>query len=244
MSIKKPVPRILRFDERDPDKQSLYPFPYPNGERCIAIVDGSKLTIFETSSGATGSTLNGFAPHIEDDLKELHQRLCLDAYPKLKAHDPLPSLTFDLILFDKQNGGHSTLTSKALDEWAFDPDWPVAPSVCCAQILTWMPTSNFLKGSDDQDLWQRRAGLKRALISMGMANPYANPTPNLRFMVIAPDHWDWPLQGCAGRDRRRFWKQVENCFKRGYRGCMVIDVWQSWSASGDAFQLITEEDVI
>lgn len=244
MSLKKPVPRILRFDERDPDKVSLYPFPYPNGERCIAITNGDTIHIYETSSGHTGSLLDGFAPHIEDDLKALHERICRDQYTKLRAEDPLPSHAYDIILFDKENGGQSTHTSKALDEWSFDPDWPVSPAVCCAQILTWMPTTSFTKGSDDQDIWQRRSTLKRALVNMGMANPYAHPAPNLRFMVIAPEHWDWPLRGCAAGDRKRFWRQVENCFKRGYRGCMVIDVWQSWSVNSDAFQLITEEDVI
>lgn len=242
--MKKPIPRILRFDERDPEKVSLYPFPYPNGERCIVITDGTTLQMYETSSGVTGAQLTGFAPHIEADIKAMHERLCRDMYPRLKPEDPLPSHAYDIILFDKENGGLSSHTSKALDEWSFDPEWPVSPSVCCAQILTWMPLAHFMRGSDDRDLWMRRAELKRALVSIGMANPYANPCPNLRFMVIAPDHWDWPLQGCAGRNRKMFWRQVQNCFDRGYKGCMVIDVWQAWSVKGDAFQLITEEDVI
>lgn len=242
--MKKPIPRIVQFDDRDPDKSSLYPFPYPNGERCIVITNGTTLQVYETSSGSTGALLTGFAPHIEADIKELHDRICRDVYPKLKVEDHLPSHAYDIILFDKDNGGTSTHTSKALDEWSFDPEWPVSPSVTCAQIMTWMPTTSFMRGSDDQDLWQRRATLKRALVNMGMANPYTIPGHNLRFMVIAPDHWDWPLQGCAGSDRKRFWRQVENCFKRGYRGCIVIDVWQAWSVNGDAFQLITEEDVI
>lgn len=244
MSLKKPIPRILRFDERDPEKVSLYPFPYPNGERCIVVTNGTTVDVYETSSGQTGVRLNGFAPHIEQDICRLHEVLCRDANPRLRDDEPRPTHAYDIILFDKDNGGRGNNTANALDEWSFDPDWPVAPSVTCAQILTWMPLQRFLMGSDEQDLWQRRASLKRGLVAIGMANPYANPCPNLRFMVIAPDSWDWPLQGCAGRDRKMFWRQVENCFEDGYKGCMVLDVWQAWSVRGDAFQLITEEDVI
>lgn len=243
MTIKKPIPRICAFDERDPDKQSLYPFPYPDGERCIAVTNGEYLHLYETSSGTTGVSLTGFAPHIEDALRSLYHALYAEPDPK-RLRDAKPAHVFDIILFDRDGTGSGANTRKLLDEWSFDPDWPAAPSAVCAQILAHLPYDLFLKGSDAVDLWQRRASLKRALVNIGMANPYSDPAPVLRFMTIAPASWDWPLMGCAAQDRKHFWRQVENCFKRGYKGCLVIDVWQPWAARGDAFQLITEEDVL
>lgn len=247
MTIRKPIPPIKRFDERDPNKVPLYPFPWPNGLRCIAITNGKTVNLYECASGKTDTLLDGFAPHIEEALCQLYSSLYSEPdrrYTRNGVQVTFPMHAFDLMLFDRGNGGHADNTNQHLDEWLIDPDWPVSPKVTCALVITHMPAELFMRGSDVVDLWQRRADLHRALGRLGMTNPYATPAPVLQHMTIAPLNWDRPMLGNAGNDSTRFWNQVNNCFSHGYAGCMVIDVWQPWAVNGDAFQLITEEDVI
>lgn len=247
MSLNKPIPRIVQFDERDPDKVNLYPFPYPDGVRCIAITDGNSIKIYDASSGYATVSITGFVPAVEQALMDLYMAIYSEPAPGYTHAGKLlvnPQHVFDIILFDKDNGGAGSTTNKLLDDWCFDPEWPAPANAVCALVITHMPYTSFTQGRDTVDLWDRRASLKRGLVKIGMANPYANPSPLLRFMTIAPDHWDWPLQGCAGRPMSYFWRQVQNCFDRGYKGCLVLDVWQPWAVKSDAFQLITEEDVI
>lgn len=247
MKINKPIPRICAFDGRNPDNHSLYPFPWPAGERVIAVTNGTDLYMYDTSYGRTGADMCGFAPGVEDALKELYFSLYSEPNPRFTRNGVqvnFPHHAFDIVLYDKDNGGSADRMRSLLDEWSFDPDWPAPREAVAAIILCHMPLDHFLRGADTIDIWQRRADLKRALIRIGAANPYSTPSPILRFPVIAPHSWDWPLQGCAGSSSTRFWVQVQNCFDAGFGGCLVVDVFQPWSVRGDAFQLITSEDAI
>lgn len=247
--MKSPVPRFVSFDNRSPDKTPLYPFPLPVGERAVAVTDGTIIKLYSAATGVTSSSLNGFVPHIEEALRDLYSAL-YSVPDKRWTRDGeqvvFPLHAFDLILHDRAHGSNGEVTKKALAEWSFDDEWPAPPAGTCATILSHLDAEAFQRGSDKVDLWQRRAELKRALVKIGMANPYSNPMPVLRYNPIAPDFWDkaYALEGCAGRDSVMFWRQVDNCFMNGFKGCLVIDVWQPWSVKGNAFQLITEEDLI
>lgn len=246
--MKKPVPRFVRFDNRSPDKVPLYPFPLPQGVRAVATTNGTSVDIYDATSGSTGSSLKGFVPHIEQAIVDLYHALYSEPDPRYTQNGEqvvFPMHAFDIIIHDRDNGGSGDTTNRLLSEWAFDDEWPAPPEAVCAVILAHMPAENLSRGSDTVDLWQRRAHLKRGLIRIGMCNPYSNPRPILRYNPIAPDSWDSAFtEGCAGRNRDMFWRQVDNCFVNGYVGCLVIDVWQPWSVKGDAFQLINEEDLI
>lgn len=250
-TLRKPIPRFCSFIEKNVDTETtpLYPFPCPSGERAIAVTNGEYVSMYETSSGFTGSSLNGFVPHIEDALKELYEAIYSEPDPQFTKNgkrDTSPTHVFDIMLFDRDDGksGRSDKTNKLLDEWSFDPDWPAPETAVCALILSHLPYDMFVKGTDIYDLWQRRAQLKRGLLKIGMNNPYSNPCPILRFTAIAPISWDNPTHATAPMTAKAFWKQVDNCLQGNFAGCMVIDVFQPWSAKGNAFQLITEEDVL
>lgn len=245
--MKKQIPRILPFDNRDPDKHVLYPMPMPAGVRVIATVHGRSVDIFTAGSTQTTSSIRGFAPHIENALADLCEAMLSEPLPGVTENGKLKyasGVAFDMILHDRGEDGSADKTNAALDEWAFDDEWPVDPAATCALVLATMPVSSLNRGHDDVDLWLRRSHLMRGCMRIGMANPYANPHPILRPATLAPESWASPNMGCAGRPGRIFWQQVDNCFKRGYVGCLVVDVMQPWSVRGDHYQLITEEDFI
>lgn len=246
--MKKSVPTFLRFDQRDPDKVPLYPFPLPAGERVVALTDGTFVDIYVVHHNVTSSKINGFVPHIEGAVKELYSALYSEPNPRFTVDGEqvvFPVHAFDMMMHDRVDDGRGDKTNNLLSQWTFDDEWPAPAEDICATVLSHLPCDLFMKGSDTIDIWQRRAHLKRGLVKIGMANPYANPRPVLRYHPIAPEDWDlFQQEGCAGRDRVRFWQQVDSCFKKGYAACLIVDVWQPWSAKGNAFQLITEEDSI
>lgn len=247
MKLSKPVPRIRPFDRRDPDKVTLYPFPWPDGQRVVVVTNGTEVHVYDVAGDATGTSLNGFSLALEDEFRKLYSSLYSEPNPRFTRNGVqvnFPWHAFDAMLYDKDNGGRADKLRSLMSDWCFDPGWPAPAEDVAAMIIAHMPYDHFLRGADTVDMWQRRADLKRALIRMGAANPYSVPSPILRFPVIAPYSWDWPLQGCAGSSRVRFWVQVQNCFDAGFGGCLVVDVWQPWSVRGDAFQLITDEESI
>jgi hypothetical protein len=246
--MKVSVPRFISFDQRDPDNVPLYPFPLPEGERVVALTNGTTIDMYSVSGNVTSTRINGFVPHIEAALLELYSALYSENDPRYTVNGEqvvFPLHAFDMMLHDRGDDGRGKKTIGLLSGWFFDDEWPAPPEAVCAVVLAHLPGDLFRKGSDTVDIWQRRAHLKRALVKIGMANPYANPRPILRYNPIAPEDWDlFQKEGCAGRNKKFFWQQVDNCFKKGYQACLIIDVWQPWSSKSNAFQLITEEDSI
>lgn len=246
--MKKPVPRFYRFDGRSPDKVVLYPFPLPKGVRAIGVTNGTSVDIYDATTGNTTSKLNGFAPHIESALVELYLAMYSEPDKRYTLNGRqvvFPYHVFDMIIHDRDGSGAGVITDKLLAEWSFDDEWPAPPEAVCALILANLPRTEFERGADTVDLWQRRAHLKRGLAKIGILNMYANPRPVLRHTTIAPESWEGVFkEGCAGRGSPEFWQQVDNCFEHGYTGCLVMDVWQPWGVRNDAFQLIDDEDRI
>lgn len=245
--MRKKIPRVLRFDNRDPDKNVLYPMPMPSGMRVIAVATESGVRIYSTNAAGTNGDITGFAPSIERVTHNLYHSMLDEPCPGITQNGFVkykPGIVFDMILHDRNAGGSSAAVESAFDDWCIDPEWPISSSDVCALVLAAMPLDNFNNGRDVYDLWQRRAHVMRGCMRLGMANPYANPHPMIRPATLAPTDWAAPAFGVAGNSGPRFWKQVENCFKNGYVGCLVVDVMQPWDVSGNAFQLITEEDFI
>jgi hypothetical protein len=245
--MRKPIPRVLAFDNRNPDKVVLYPMPMPEGMRVIAVSTASGVKIYSTNAVSTNGEITGFAPSIERVVAELHQAMLSEPSPGMTQDGFLkykPGMVFDMILHDRTGHGSATKTIAAFDSWCFDEEWPVPSADVCAFVMAALPIEAFEKGRDVYDLWQRRAHVMRGCMRLGMANPYAHPHPAIRPMTMAPDNWASPAFGCAGRGGKMFWNQVENCFKNGYVGCLVIDVMQPWDVRGNAFQVIKEEDFI
>lgn len=251
--MSKPVPRIYPFDNRCPDKVALYPMPLPDGVRCIATVTRKEgathndVSIVTVTGGNTANNITGFAPHIESTLDELYGVMMSEPMPGVTVNGQqkyFPGVVFDLILHDRHGNGSGALTQAALGEWVLDDEWPVDSNVVCALALATLPLTSFVRGLDDCDLWLRRSHLMRGCIRLGMANPHANPHPTIRPATLAPENWASPAYGRAATCGIVFWTQVENCFKHGYAGCLVMDVMQPWSVRGNHYQLITEEDFI
>lgn len=245
--MRKPIPRVLAFDNRNPEKVALYPMPMPDGMRVIAVSTEAGVKMYSTNAVSTNGDISGFAPSIEDVVSELHAAMLEEPSPGITQDGFLrykPGMVFDMILHDRHGHGAGAKVQEAFDAWCFDEDWPVSSEDVCAFVLTAMPIEAFNKGRDVYDLWLRRAHVMRGCMRIGMANPYTNPHPTIRPMTVAPNDWAAPAYGCAGQGGLRFWKQVENCFQHGYAGCLIIDVMQPWDVRGNAFQLIKEEDYL
>lgn len=245
--MKKPIARILPFDNRHPDKDLLYPFPLPQGIRAIVTTDGTTTKVFCTTACQVDSNITGFAPHIEEAIAKLYEAMLSEPLPGITVNGTqmyFPGMVFDIIMHDREGSGSAKNTNIAYADWAIE-DWPVSAKQTCAVILSCVPKAAFDKGTDTIDLWMRRSHVSRGLTRMGFANPYAEPRPILRPLTVAPDDWKFPMFGCAARTAKHgFWKQVDNCFQRDFKGCLIVDVVQPWSVSGNAFQLITEDDLI
>jgi len=251
--MRKPVPRFLPFDNRDPDKTALYPMPLPDGIRCVAVVsrkagaEHNDVAVWAVGDSSTTHCITGFAPHIETAVDELYGVMMSEPLPGVTVNGQqkyFPGVVFDLILHDRHGEGSGTRTRAALEDWELDDEWPVSSDIVCALALATLPLTAFNNGLDDCDLWMRRSHLMRGCTRIGMANPHANPHPTIRPATLAPESWSSPAYGRAGTNGVTFWTQVDNCFKKGYAGCLVVDVMQPWSVRGNHYQIITEEDFI
>lgn len=245
--MRRPVPKIIDFDNRDPARHQLYPMPLPHGPRVIAITDGLITNMLLTDGAHTQTSLNGFVPHIEKAVTDLYHAMLSEPLPGITLNGQLkyrPGIVYDLFLHDRMNGGAADVTEAALAEFLFDEQQSAGEQDVCALVLATMPLASFLRGKDDADLWLRRSHLKRGCRRLGAENPYSNPHPVIRGVTIAPGDWALPEFGCAGESGGRFWQQVDNCFKHGYSGCLIMDVLQPWNVKGNQFQLIREEDSI
>lgn len=241
------IPRVLRFDNRNPDSTPLYPMPLPAGMRVVGVVNGNDVKMYSTNGVNTNGDITGFAPTIESTLRQLHEAMLSEPLPGITENGKLkyrPGMAFDLILHDRHGNGAADKVLAAFDDWCVDEEWPVKHEDVCALVLAAMPLQAFMDGRDTCDIWMRRSHVMRGCMRLGMANIYANPHPTIRPATMAPDSWASPAYGCAGRSGKMFWQQVENCFKHGYVGCLIVDVMQPWDYRGNAFQLITEEDYI
>lgn len=245
--MRRPVPRIFKFDDRDPGKHVLYPMPLPHGPRVIAVTDGLSTNVLLTDGTQTTTSLNGFVPHIETAITALYNVMLSEPQPGITESGLLkyrPGMVYDLVLHDRRGCGDAKLTEAALDEWLFDESLTADEEAVCALVLAAVPVEAYKRGKDDCDLWLRRSHVKRGCQRLGMNNTGINPYPVLRALAIAPPSWSTPDSGCAGQSGEAFWRQVDNCFKHDYLGCLIVDVMQPWNVKGNHFQLIREEDSI
>lgn len=245
--MRRPVPQIIEFDNRDPDRHQLYPMLMPHGPRVIAVTTGLKTELWLTDGKKTLTSLTGFVPQIEKAVSDLYHAMLSEPLPGITENGQLkyrPGIVYDLILHDRTGGGEADVTEAALAEFLFDETAAADDDTVCALVLATLPKSSFEAGKDDADLWLRRSHLRRGCRRLGAENPYANPHPIIRCVTIAPGDWAFPELGCGGETAGRFWVQVDNCFKHGYKGCLVMDVLQPWNVRGNHFQFIREEDSI
>lgn len=244
MKMKLDLAKIVPFDNRSPDKNQLYPFPFPDGIRAVIITNGStgKTEMYHED----GSLLTDFVPHIIDTATKLYDAMMSEpqtGITVLGQQKYFPGIAFDVILHDRAGRGSAEKTLAAYDDYLFE-GYPVSSKDTAAVVLATVPIAAFNRGKDDVDIWLRRAHLKRGLTSIGMGNIYANPHPIMYPLAIAPLDWARPEMGVAGSTARPFWKQVDNCMVDGYKGCLVVDVYQPYGSNNGAFQLINEDNYL
>lgn len=245
--MQRPVPQIRKFDDRDPARHTLYPMPLPHGPRVVAITDGLATNVLLTNGSHTTTSLNGFAPRIEQAITDLYHAMLAEPQPGITVNGQLkyrPGIVFDMILHDRRNGGAADITEKALADFLFDESLVADDDALCALVLATVPLEAFKRGRDTVDLWCRRSHVKRGCRRLGSENVHANPHPLIRTVTLAPGDWSAPEMGCAGEKGGRFWLQVSNCFMNNYAGCLIMDVMQPWNVAGDHYQLIAEQDAI
>lgn len=253
--MKKHLMPVGRFDITRIGKQVLYIFPYPYGMRCVArishdpVSEESEVQLYDTRQ-TPWSNISDFAPDVTDALSRLYPALFDEPDRRFTRNGRqvvFPSLIVDLVLHDRTDGktrdeGAATALKAALADYD-DIGAPARSGVLCALLLCVMLEDEYNRGSTSADIWQQRAWLKRGLLRMGLRNPYAHPRPVVRELAQSPRSWHWESDGIASDRPDDNWRMIECAFQRSFRGALVVDVWQPWAVGGDAFRLISAEDM-
>lgn len=244
----KPHAPFVKFNQFLIGKAPIYIFPLPKGPRCLATCDGIDVTITMPSL-PKDHDLTGFLPDMEDAIMRLYTAMFDEPNPKYTSNGKqtvFPELVFDMILHDAktdamQDGSSKKLAKSMNDFW--DLGAPAPKGSVSALILCPLLASELEAGGTRTDIWWQRAWLCRGLARIGMINPHTNPKPLLRHLTIAPRNWETPQNGIGTDLPKEAWSMIYNCFGRGFKGALIVDVWQGYKVRGDAFRVLLEEDV-
>lgn len=232
------LPKLCEFDYRDPATNPLYPFPLPNGIRALISVNTE--TRAATVVTESGDDLTGWCSELEE------AAVTVAAKTLEESMGASPELCLDSVIYDRGHGGGGgggEYVKRSVADF-LDDDWPALRGMVAALVLASVPADAASIGADTVSLWSRRMMLQRGLIRAGAGNPYRNPQPIIRHTTLAPETWDQPSFGCAARSGERLDRQIRNCFRHGYAGCLVMDVNRPWNVSDNIYQLITEDNYL
>lgn len=253
--MKKTLMPMTRFDQSRIGKQVLYIFPWPHGLRCLARIEYDPIeewpvvTLANTDS-KSWPDIADFCPDVTEAIAALYRPLFDEPDPKITRNGRqvvFPTLIIDLILHDRTTGddrkdGSADVLNAHMEDYVIIGA-PAPTGTLCALILCVMTEDEHARGSTRQDIWSQRSWLTRGLYRAGLRNPYSHPRPILRQMTQSPRQWEWESNGIASDLPDVNWQMIDNAFNRSYRGVLVVDVWQPWAVNGNAFKVMTEEDV-
>lgn len=250
------VPKIRPFDNRDPHKQEVRPFPLPDGIRVVYTIsdDGVTCHVVNAMSGERGrkpsDDLSSFAPHIEEMLlatwESLKDERISTGFTGKEGIDYSAGYVVDGYLTDQLHNKSSQVeTRNRLLMWLEDEFEIATPDTTKLVVIgmTSMPCA--MKGRDTKDIFFRRSNFAKALLANAVLNSVVDPG-RLRFKVsliqIAPRNWEKPLiDTCAGQVDAYLDDQIDSCYERGFKGCLTIDIFAGWHTSANNYQIIPSE---
>lgn len=241
--------KLRTFNQADVGTKPLYIFPLPHGQRALIKTNGTSISVSAIDPEDVGD-LTGYAPDLEERFKALYLDMMSEPDQNVTQDGvqiKFPALYFDVILSDvsktiEWDGAAEMLSPDRLSDFFDFSDTAPAGSVR-ATVLSVVPESAYAAGKDRYDLWWRRSWLMRGLSRIGMANRYAFPRCQIRALTQTPPDWAAEHTAVCQDDPRRTWDVLYNSWANGHRAALIVDVWQPWAVSGDAFRVLTEDEV-
>lgn len=238
--------KFVPFDQLLIGKETLYIFPLPHGIRCLVKTNGTEIEVHAED----GEDLTGFAPAVEEALKDVYLRMFSEPNPKYTVNgkqEHFPYYIFDIILHDRvtdilDDGTAEKTVAYREDDWEF-LGAPVPASMTRAVVIGGLLEEEYKAGRAKQDMWWHRAWHKRAMISCGFGAQHVYPKPIVGWPEIASRSADHERPGIATDSIDESWDYIYNVFSRRHKGVLIADVWAGWNVNGSAFRIMTEEDV-